>query len=108
METSKIVTEYTQILKGSSRIEKVLILLFTIMLYVGHTRTFIFLFHSLFIYPLAVLLYLKGSGAVIFAGSVVIHLTISEGTCLLWSDRKTVMNYQKAAMIFVLNTLKSK
>jgi hypothetical protein len=105
METPKIEREYTQILKGASRLERVLILLFTIVLYVAHTRFFIFLLLALFTYPVAIVLYLQGADKMIFVGTSVIHFVIFEATCMLWPERKTEMICQKEALAFIFKNL---
>lgn len=105
METPKVEREYTQILEGASRLERILILLFTMMLYVAHTGFFVFVLLGLFTYPVAIVLYLQGADKMIFPGTAVIHFVIFEATCMLWPERKTEMNFQKEALIFIFNNL---
>jgi heme O synthase-like polyprenyltransferase len=107
MEKSQVNRDYSQILEGTSRYEKLLILLLAAVLYVLHTRLFIFLFLALFTYPIAVFLFLKGAGVWIFVGTSVIHAAVFEATSIRWHERQYEVNYQKQAVKYILKKLKT-
>jgi hypothetical protein len=106
MEKTQVKRDYAQILEGSNRLEKLLILLLTGLLYIGHTRLFGFVFWGVCTYPFAWLYYWHGANGAVFAGAAAIHLLVFEITYWFWSDRKQELKNLKLALTEIIHHIK--
>lgn len=106
MENSQIERDYAEILEGTNRLEKLLILLLTGLLYIGHTRFFGFVFMAICNYPIAWLYYRHGASGAVFAGAASIHLLVFEITYWFWNDRKQELKNLKLALTEIIHNIK--
>ncbi len=106
MEKTQVKRDYAQILEGTNRLEKLLILLLTGLLYIGHTRFFGFVFMAICTYPVAWLYYRHGASEVVFAGAAAIQLLVFEITDWFWSDRKQELKNLKFTLTEIIHHIK--
>ena len=97
MEKSQIEKDYKQILNGTNRLEKMLILLLTCLLYLCYTRFFGFVLMGVCTYPISWIYYQHRADVAVFAGTAVIHLLVFEITYWFWNDRKQELENIKLA-----------
>ena len=81
--------------------ERNLILIFTTILYIGHSRLFLFLLFGFIEYSISLYMYLAGADKSIFIGSAIIHFFTLELTCWFWPERAIQMAELKNEIILM-------
>lgn len=99
---TKIENEYAAILKDCSAIGKVVILALTALLYVVHSKPFLFVFYGLLTYPFAFFYYVKGADAFVFFGTALIHFITLELSCAIWPEREKELKHFQEAINFMI------
>ena len=106
MNRSQVEQDYAQILEGTNRWGKLMILTLTGLLYMLYTRWFGFLFMGLCVYPIAWVYFLTGCNETIFAAAAATHMLIFEITYRNWNDRENELKYLDRALKFIHHHLK--